>query len=342
MTQELINWYTQNKRNLPWRKTKDPYKIWVSEIILQQTQIKTGLGYYYSFIKKYPNIFNLAITTENELLNTWQGLGYYNRALNMLHTAKYIVTHHKGLFPATYDKLILLKGVGPYTAAAISSICNNEKKAVLDGNVFRVLSRFFNINTPINTSIGKNQFQNIANKLLPQNNFGTYNQAIMDFGAIHCTKHNPKCNACPIQTNCLSFNHQSVNLRPVKNKRKKIRTRHFNYLIIFNKSHIYLQKRNSNDIWKKLFELPLIESTKQLSHAKIKEHKYLEKSYCMSATLKHKTTHMLSHQKLLIYFWNVKVLNKKRKWSKIDLSKLDQVPLPKPLENYFQSKHFSN
>ena len=341
MTEKLIHWYSQNKRDLPWRKTKDPYKIWVSEIILQQTQIKTGLVYYHNFIKKYPDIFSLARTTEVELLKAWQGLGYYNRAMNMLSSAKHIVACNKGKFPISYGKLVLLKGVGSYTAAAISSICNDEKKAVLDGNVFRVISRFFNINTPINTSKGKAEFQLIANKLLPKNNFGIYNQAIMDFGAIHCKKHNPKCSICPIKTNCLSFKHKNIDSRPVKNRQKKVKTRHFNYLVIFHKSYIYMQKRTSEDIWRRLFELPLIESTRRLNSSKIQQHEYLKKSCCLSAKLNYKVTHMLSHQKLLIYFWDVKVVFNKHNWSQIDITKINQIPLPRPLEIFFQSKYFS-
>ena len=230
MTNKIIQWYNVNKRDLPWRKTKDPYKIWVSEIILQQTQIKKGTSYYVKFINTFPDVKILSQSNDTEILNIWQGLGYYNRALNMLHTAKSVVKHYNGVFPNQYNELIKLRGVGEYTASAISSICSDESKAVLDGNVYRVLSRVYNISEVINSSAGKKKIQTIADKLLPASNTGRYNQAIMDFGSIQCVKYNPNCNICPISNNCIAFQKNIINTRPVIKRKIKIKSRYLNYL----------------------------------------------------------------------------------------------------------------
>tara|TARA_B100000427_G_scaffold227316_1_gene190763 strand:+ start:73 stop:1107 length:1035 start_codon:yes stop_codon:yes gene_type:complete len=343
VTSKLIRWYIKNKRDLPWRNTTDPYSIWVSEIILQQTQIKTGINYYNRFIEKFPNIKALAMSNEIDVLNLWQGLGYYNRALNMLIAAKTVMKEYHGVFPVKYDDLIQLKGVGEYTASAISSICSNENKAVVDGNVYRFLSRLYDIATPINTPKGKKEFQKLANKILPSINSGTYNQAIMEFGSIHCQKHIPKCHICPFQGECLSFNSGVVKLRPVKNKINRIKTRYLNYFIIRYKGQFIIQQRGSKDIWKKLYELPLIESKKEISKDQLIRHNYLKRLQIKEIKHISSVTHKLTHQNLKISFWET-CLKKNRLRSNffnITIDEIQQYPFPKPLKNYFDKEHIS-
>lgn len=340
MTNQLITWYKKNKRDLPWRNTRDPYKIWVSEIIMQQTQIKTGTKYYIKFIDKFPDIDSLAMASELEVLHTWQGLGYYNRALNMLNAAKTIKNNFSGIFPSSYNELITLKGVGIYTASAISSICQNEKRAVVDGNVYRVLSRFYNIATPINTNDGKKLFQKIANTLIHDSIPGIYNQAIMDFGAIHCKKNNPKCNTCPLKINCAALKLNLINYRPVKKPPKKIRTRYFNYLLIKFDGCIVIQQRDKNDIWKKLYELPLIESKEMIDKKHIITHNYLDKFKIYKIQNNGRKKHMLSHQKLVMSFWEIiiKEWPKKQIYKKIKLTEISNYPFPKPLKEYLNKE----
>ena len=343
MTHKLLSWYHKNKRDLPWRKTLNPYKIWVSEIILQQTQIKTGIKYYRLFIKKFPNIKALANADEIEVLNAWQGLGYYNRALNMLTSAKKVITEHNGVFPSKYIDLIKLKGVGEYTASAISSICSNEKRAVLDGNVYRFLSRLYNIDTPINTYLGQKKFQKIATQLMPNKHCGTYNQAIMEFGSIHCEKRSPKCVSCPFQSNCKSFKLSLIKLRPVKNTRIIKKIRYLNYFLIKENEEFIIQQRNINDIWQKLYELPLIESSQKLTEAQLIKHKYLRSFRVNSITNVFSMNHILSHQKLKIIFWNTKTkrINIPTKFKKITISQISNYPFPVPLKKYFDKEHLN-
>ena len=343
MTQKILSWYSQHKRDLPWRNTLNPYKIWVSEIILQQTQIKTGAKYYHLFIEKFPNVESLSNASDIDILNIWQGLGYYNRALNMLVSAKIVMTHYKGVFPSKYNDLLQLKGVGAYTAAAISSICTDEKKAVVDGNVYRFLSRFYNIDTPINTSSGKKEFQNIADQLIPNKKSGTYNQAIMDFGSLQCKKNNPKCNICPFKSKCKAFVLGTVHLRPVKNKHMISKIRYFNYLLIKNNNHFIVQQRGINDIWKKLYEMPLIESNTGLTKSKITKHKYVQSFNIKDIKLRCSMTHKLSHQKLKILFWdlNTEKLNCYKKFQQISMDEISQYPFPSPLKKYFDKEHLS-
>ena len=216
---KLIKWYSENKRNLPWRESKSPYKIWISEIILQQTKVDQGLPYYLKFIKKFPNVHDLAIANENMVLKLWQGLGYYSRARNLHYSAKYISNHLNGEFPKTYDELIKLKGVGKYTASAIASFAFNEKKAVLDGNVFRVLSRYFGIEDPIDTTLGSKIFEKIAFINLPKKNVDTYNQSVMEFGALQCKPAKPNCNSCSLNSKCFAFNNNKILSLPLKSKK---------------------------------------------------------------------------------------------------------------------------
>ena len=336
----ILKWYKKNKRNLVWRKTKNPYKIWVSEIILQQTKISVGTKYYLNFIKKFPDLESLSKGTDKEILKIWEGLGYYSRAINMLKTAKTLVENKKE-FPSSYESLIKLKGIGDYTASAISSICKNEKRAVLDGNVFRVISRVFNISAPVNTITGKKIFQKLTFKLLPDSQIGDYNQGLMDFGSLHCTIRNPKCKSCTLKNLCKSYKLNNIKIRPRKIKRisaKKERV--YNYLRIIVNNKLLIKKRNKKDIWKNLYELPLIEGEGNISEKLLI--RYLSKlfdsikinHYQLDETINHK----LSHQNMTINFWNTRITVQKEKKNisllNVKLKSIANYPFPKPILKY--------
>ncbi|GAA3556705.1 A/G-specific adenine glycosylase [Snuella lapsa] len=309
----LINWYSINKRDMPWRLTKDPYRIWLSEIILQQTQIKQGLPYYNAFLNAFPSVFELAEATESEVLKLWQGLGYYSRARNLHATAKYIANDLEGVFPNTYKDLLKLKGVGDYTASAIASICFNEATAVVDGNVYRVLARYFGITTPINTSKGNKEFKALAQELIDVKRPDEFNQAIMEFGAVQCKPQSPNCNMCPLQDGCVAFNAATVNKLPVKNKTLKIKKRYFNFLVIIsNEGKTIIEKREQKGIWQNLYQFPLIETNKNTDIVVFKEllnkHSLL-KNRAFEFTLYNEgpIVHKLSHQHLHTRFWIVTI-----------------------------------
>ena len=263
-TAKILKWYQNNKRELPWRETTNPYYIWLSEIILQQTRINQGINYYRAFTDQYPTLSGFAEADEDHILKLWQGLGYYSRARNMHYTARELMTNHNGHFPDNYQDLIKLKGIGPYTAAAIASIAFNEQKAAVDGNVFRVLSRIFGIDTPIDSTKGRTEYTELAYQLMDKSHPGTFNQAMMDFGAIQCSPKSPQCSTCPFGDSCQAFMQNRINFFPVREKQIKIRSRYFNYLVITNPNTIFLQKRTQSDIWKNLYEFPLIETPTKL------------------------------------------------------------------------------
>lgn len=262
-TRELNKWYKKYGRELPWRNTKDPYLIWISEIILQQTRVNQGYDYYLRFIKRFPNVKALAKANEDEVMKYWQGLGYYSRARNLHKAAQSIQAE----FPHTYEEVIGLKGVGEYTAAAICSLAYNLPHAVVDGNVYRVLARYFGIDTPIDTSKGKKEFKELAGKMLDKSQPGDYNQAIMDFGALQCTPGVPDCQVCPLSDTCYAYRNNTVSQLPVKQHKTKTVDRFFNYLFVKKGNHTFLNKRTGNDIWKNLYELPLIETDRPIGLA---------------------------------------------------------------------------
>lgn len=262
----LLKWNTeQNQRQMPWKGEKDPYYIWLSEIILQQTRVEQGLPYFLRFKQKYPAVKHLAQAPGDEVMRLWQGLGYYSRARNLHETAKNIHFNMKGKFPNTFEEIKKLKGVGDYTAAAISSFAFGEKRAVVDGNVIRVLARVFGIDTPFDATNGKKEFAKLAQELIDEKEPGTYNQAIMDFGAVVCLPQNPKCHECPFAKICVARNQELIDVLPYREKRTKIRNRYFNYLLIRNDKEIIVQKRTDSDIWQNLYQLPLIETPKSLT-----------------------------------------------------------------------------
>ncbi|HEX8428940.1 A/G-specific adenine glycosylase [Hymenobacter sp.] len=257
----LLEWYPRHRRDLPWRHTRDPYAIWLSEVILQQTRVKQGLPYYLTYISTYPTVQDLAVAPEDEVLRHWQGLGYYSRARNMHHTAQQVVNEYGGRFPETYADLLKLRGVGQYTAAAIASFAFDEKVAVLDGNVFRVLARIFGLTQDIAAPASRRVFQVLADQLIPAAAPAEFNQAIMEFGAIQCTPVNPDCLFCPLQSQCYAFQHGMVNELPVKSKAKAGRTRHFHYLVLRHADTVYMRKRGPKDIWEGLYDFALTETS---------------------------------------------------------------------------------
>ena len=306
---KLYLWYGINKRNLPWRLTQDSYTIWVSEVILQQTQVKQGLPYFESFIKTFPTVVDLANATEDEVLTKWKGLGYYSRARNMHKAAKMVVELMNGVFPISYNDLLKLPGIGSYTAAAVASFSSNEPVAVLDGNVFRVLARLFGNSTPINSSQGKKQFQTLTDELVDSDNSAQFNQAIMEFGALHCTPSNPNCNHCPFNTFCNAFINNDVSSYPVKIKANERRSRFLNFYFITNNSSFIATKRFGKDIWENLYQLPLIE--RDVNGSIVYKDSFFEDGFFINQfnefQLASSVTHLLSHQHLTINFYALMV-----------------------------------
>lgn len=344
---QLVKWYRLNFRQLPWRKTKNPYYIWISEIILQQTRVAQGLPYYQKFIARFPDVNTMANASENEILQLWQGLGYYSRARNMHHTAQVIFKNNKSKFPSCYNELIELKGIGDYTAAAISSFSSNEKKAVIDGNVYRVLARIFGITEEINSTTGKKIFREKAEKLLPEKNPGEHNQAIMEFGALQCVPVNPDCTKCIFASACIAYATGKINQLPVKKKKSPVKKRYFNYLVITDGKSVIMKKRSEKDIWKGLFDFPLLETKnekpntsektvwkKLKNNFKLKEIEKSEKKY----------RHLLSHQQLNIRFeiYKITPLTATPDFQKIKLNTDDFPGVPQVImkllknENWFR------
>ncbi|MEJ2112202.1 MAG: A/G-specific adenine glycosylase [Flavobacteriaceae bacterium] len=343
-SKSLTHWYSNNKRNFPWRKTKNPYYIWLSEIILQQTQVKQGLPYYQAFVKTYPTVFELAKANESEVLKLWQGLGYYSRARNLHATAKYVVNDLNGDFPKTYKDLLKLKGVGDYTASAIASICFDQATAVVDGNVYRILSRYFGIETPINSTKGIKEFKKLAQELIDKNNPAEFNQAIMEFGAIQCKPKNPDCSICPFNGSCVALQKKMIDKLPVKQKAIKIRKRFFNFLVFVSENgKTVLEKRKSKGIWQNLYQFPLIETEESLNYRSFKpfvESFHLLNGNAFSLYLYNENDiiHKLSHQHLHTKFWIVEVEHLPKKY--IDLKDVKNYAVPVLIGNFLESFRF--
>ncbi|WP_323787194.1 A/G-specific adenine glycosylase [Psychroserpens sp.] len=340
----LTNWYSTNKRELPWRNTKNPYYIWLSEIILQQTQIKQGLPYYEAFVLKYPTVFDLSIAKEQDVLKLWQGLGYYSRARNLHDSAKYVAIELDGVFPSTYSELIKLKGVGDYTASAIASICFNEPTAVVDGNVYRVLSRYYGIDTPINSTKGIKDFKTLATSLIDTENPGDYNQAIMEFGATQCKPKNPNCNNCPLNTSCIALQKGNVDSLPVKLKKTKITIKYFNFLVLMSSDKRTLfEKRVTKGIWQNMYQFPLIETEQELSSKSFDSHPkisafFKDIAFDFSLYNTKELVHKLSHQHLFTKFWIVEV--DKLPKQGIPISELKAYPTPIVIGNFIEEFNF--
>lgn len=307
VSKKLIAWYTSHKRDLPWRDISDPYRIWLSEIILQQTQVVQGLSYYLKFTEHFPTVTDLADAPEDTVMRLWQGLGYYSRARNLHAAAKHVKEKHQGIFPASYEEIKALKGVGDYTAAAIASFAYDLPHAVLDGNVYRVLSRLYDLHTPINSTKGKKEFQLLADELLDEAKAALHNSAMMEFGALWCKPQNPKCESCPVQEHCLAFKNGTVAQLPVKDKAVKIRSRYFHYIIFNYKDSVYIQKRTKKDIWQNLYEFYLIETDKPAGEEQVLGDPSLAK-LAGSFGVKKVTAlkkHILSHQHVFGTFYEL-------------------------------------
>tara|TARA_B100000989_G_scaffold256333_1_gene205498 strand:- start:302 stop:1363 length:1062 start_codon:yes stop_codon:yes gene_type:complete len=333
----ILKWYDQNKRDLPWRKTKNPYHIWISEIILQQTRMEQGIYYYNRFISKFPDLESLATSDENDVLLLWQGLGYYSRARNLHHTAKHIYYDLDSKFPESYDKLINLKGIGDYTASAISSICFEKKHPVLDGNVFRIISRIFGIKDPIDLHNSRKVFKKKAFDLLPKSRYGDYNQGLMDFGSIICKPKNPLCSSCFISRKCIANKNQLVDSFPVKAKKNKIKTLYFEYLVV-NNNHQILIERIEDGIWKNLYQFPVHISTSKKNKTKIRKFfksKFDVETLDLKLINAEYIEHKLSHILIKSSFWFTK--------EKIDIDKglfttiLDDYPMSKLMHKFIEN-----
>ncbi|MCU4154802.1 A/G-specific adenine glycosylase [Carboxylicivirga sp. A043] len=332
---KLLQWYNMNKRMLPWRATNDPYKVWLSEIIMQQTQVVQGESYYLKFVESFPTVHELAEASEQQVLKLWQGLGYYSRARNLHAAAKTIVSEYRGVFPCNYNEILKLKGVGPYTAAAISSICFNERKAVVDGNVYRFLSRLKGIRTPIDSTEGKKEFALLADELLNGNKPGDHNQAMMEYGALICKPSSPFCGDCVFKNECSAYLNDTIGLLPVKAKKIKQRHRYFHYFLIQDGSGIVLEKRADNDIWKNLYQLPLMETDKaKLTKGFIEQNKD-------KFRLINQQKHILSHQIINASFYlaDKTILSDfKQEYILAEVGQLDKYPFPQLVANFLMEK----
>lgn len=339
----LQMWYLANKRDLPWRNYTDPYKIWLSEIILQQTRVKQGLPYYLKFIEHYPTVQKLAAADEEEVLKLWQGLGYYSRARNLHVASKMVIENFNGEFPNSYKNLIKLKGIGQYTASAIASFSSKEAVAVVDGNVYRVLARLFGIFTPINSTNGIKEFQQLAEQLLDKENPDTHNQAIMEFGALHCTPKKPNCMYCPFSNQCYAYQNSSIDQLPEKIKKVKVTTKYLHYFIVENGSEILISRRSGKGIWQHLYEFPLLEAKKEISQKEVLEKLQQELTETFTVTLKliqqNKKAHKLSHQHLFASFWKVSTEKKayvllKENYTAIPKKEIFKYPIPVLISNF--------
>lgn len=339
----LLSWYSQNRRNLPWRMSKNPYSIWLSEIILQQTRVEQGMDYYHKFLAAFPSVELLASASEDKIMHLWQGLGYYSRARNLHAAAKMVVSDYDGKFPNSYEELRKLPGVGPYTASAIASIAFNLPHAVVDGNVYRLLSRYFNIETPIDSSGGIREFFELANELIPREHPGDFNQAMMDFGSLVCKPKSPSCAVCPLSAGCNAFQLNRVNLLPVKKGKTKVRKRYFVYTIVEDaEGKTLVKKRGPKDIWEGLYEFPLFELNDEkswldpLASNEIKS--FLKSLQANVDKVSKPVKHILSHQHLHVMFIHATPMTLKSQGSfeKVPMSNLNQLGMPRVITRYLE------
>ncbi len=345
-TKNLLVWFETNDRPLPWKGEKNPYYIWLSEIILQQTRVEQGLPYFEKFKAAFPTVFDLANAPSDKVMKLWEGLGYYSRARNLHFTAKFIAEELNGVFPDTHNAILGLKGVGPYTAAAIASFAFGLPHAVVDGNVFRVLSRVFGIKTPIDTTQGKKEFNQLAADLLAKKIPAIYNQAIMDFGATQCTPANPNCAICPMQKKCTAFGDKLIDILPVKSKKIKKRDRFFNYLVFKRADTIILNKRSQKDIWLNLYDFPLVETTALLDEPALTKHNDFQQIIGTTTYSIRKASkpfkQLLTHQKIVAVFWEIELkaelLTNESDFFEVKQKNINNFAFPKIVDLYFKDK----
>ena len=345
-SRKLLKWYDANRRDLPWRRTRDPYAVWVSEIILQQTRVDQGLEYYLRFLERFPDVRSLAEAGPDEVLRVWQGLGYYSRARNMQTAARQIADRFGGAFPDSYDEILSLKGIGPYTAAAVASICFGEPVPVVDGNVLRFLARLYGIKDPVDGSKGRNRVASLAATLMDPARPGDFNQALMEFGALFCTPRNPGCSSCIFRKECVAYRTGEVEKIPVKAKATAITARYFNYLVARyrdrSKVYYFLKKRKGKDIWQGLYEFPVIETSKPVSANKImdsEEWKKIFKGTDAVFVSKGKTLkHLLSHRVIYARFYPLEVKRPlKGDYIMVTEEQVRNYPLPRLIDIIFRT-----
>ena len=339
-TETLLIWFENNQRNLPWRQTKDPYIIWLSEVILQQTRVAQGLPYFLKFVDRFPAVKDFAAAEEDEVLKLWQGLGYYSRARNMLKTAQLVVKSDKN-FPSTYKDLIQLKGIGEYTASAIASFSSNEKVAVVDGNVYRVLSRYFGIHDAIDQNSGKKNFKNVAEQLLPSVHNDQYNQAIMEFGALQCKPKRPDCSTCPLSVNCIALKEQTIDQLPYKSKKLKKKKINLHYLVFTNDENILIRQRRGLGVWEGLYDFASLEMTGKISQDKILQYSKETFDFTITEILEPITSykHILSHIEYQASFWELTIdsdSGKTEKFKWIKRSSIGDYPVSRLVEKYLE------
>lgn len=332
---KLLKWYDFNQRDLPWRSTDNPYVIWIAEVIFQQTRISQGLPYFHAFLERFPTVQHLAKANEEEVLKKWQGLGYYSRARNLQFSAQYVVNELRGEMPSSYKELLKLKGVGPYIAAEVASVCFGEVVAAVDGNVQRVLSRYFGVKEAVNGTQGMKIIQALANEHISKDRPGDFNQALMDMGSAICAPKSPSCEECVFVQECWARKENATHELPIKEKKVKVRDRYFNYLISVNDGAIYLKKRPSGDVWQGLFEPYLLESDSSLDGLPELDKDSFYELY--------QTKRVLSHQRLYIKFWVVPLdAILLTGYIRVDKEDLDSYPVPKSIEQLFLSKEFQS
>lgn len=346
LSNRLVEWYGEYRRELPWRETEDPYFIWLSEVILQQTRVAQGLEYFYRFRELYPTVVALADASEDEVLKNWQGLGYYSRARNLLSAARHIATHFGGVFPREYADIRALKGVGDYTAAAISSFAYGDPYAVVDGNVYRVLSRLFAIELPIDSTQGKKEFARLAQEILNPRQAAQHNQAMMELGSLQCVPISPNCGACPLQEHCLAYAKGEVARLPVKSKKSEVKPRYFNYLQICSQGKMLLQQRTERDIWRNLYEFPLIETSESLTFEELERTDSFRELFAGAEGVVLRKgvempKHLLSHRVIYARFYRFEVERlspRMEAYLRIDELDLEQYAISRLMENYLEGK----
>ncbi len=340
----LINWYLKNKRDLPWRNTRDPYRIWLSEIMLQQTRVAQGLPYYLKFVETFPTVHHLAKASEEKVLKLWQGLGYYSRARNLHGTAKFISEELNGVFPQSFKELLKLKGIGDYTASAIASTCYSEPVAAVDGNVYRVLARYFDIETAVNSGPGIKEFKALSQELLGEEDPWTYNQSIMEFGATHCKPKNPLCETCPLSKSCLALKYDKIASLPVKIRAGKIKNRYFNYVVFKSQENTtLLEKRLGRGIWEGLYQFPLIETKAAVTPVEfsvLENFRTLIGKGSPKITLYNETPviHKLSHQTIYARFWIIE--KEELPGNTIKVNQIKEYPVPVLIANFLNEYEF--
>ena len=346
-SQNLIRWYELNKRDLPWRLTKDPYRIWLSEVILQQTRVNQGMDYYLRFVDAFPTVEALAEAEEDKVLKLWQGLGYYSRARNLHSAAKEIQAKYKGVFPREHGEVLGLKGIGEYTAAAIVSIAYSMPYATVDGNVYRVLSRVFGVAEAIDSTEGKKIFAQLAQDLLDDRHPGQHNQAVMELGALQCVPVSPDCSVCPLLEMCIAYSEQTVTKLPVKQGKVKTRKRYFNYLDIRYENSLYLSKRGKGDIWEGLYELALIETSESLDLESLMQTTEFKQMFAKAKIMKidqrmKEVKHVLSHQQIFAKFYKIELdLELEYVGNRMQLISLDELSnyaVSRLVDRYFETE----